>query len=75
MLSITLIRKLASFKVKYELRHCVPVNTWTSRQRKTRTSFAEDDDSRFSSVDLLVEDNVIPVIQLEFFNKGLEGKR
>ena len=75
MLNITLIRKLATFKVKYELRHYVPVNTRTSRQRKTRTSFAEDDDSRFSLVDLLVEDSVIPVIQLEFFNRGLEGKR
>lgn len=35
MLSITLIRKLATLKVKYELRHCVPVDTRTSRQRRT----------------------------------------
>ena len=34
MLSITLIQKLATLKVKYELRHCVPVNTRTSRQRR-----------------------------------------
>ena len=32
---ITLIRKLATLKVKYELRHCVPLNTWKSRQRKS----------------------------------------
>ena len=47
MLSITLIGKLAPLKVKYELRHCVPVNTWTSRQRKSELHLL-----RMTTVDL-----------------------
>ena len=54
---------------------CSSKNTWTSRQRKSdRTSFTEAEDCRFSLVDLLIEDNVIQLIQLKFFNRGLESK-
>lgn len=73
MLSITLIRKLATLNVKYELRHCVPLNTWTSRQRKSELHLLKQ--TTVSLVDILVEDNVSQVTQLKFFTRGLEGKR